>query len=380
MGMLTTRARMKRIEVAMNGLFCERSAPIRGLMVASVARANVFLLGPPGTAKTALVDTFASCIRHDDGEPARIFSRLIGRTTGIDELMGPVDMSSYREQGIWRRNVDRSLVDCDVAVLDEIFKGSSAILNGLLGVLNERRFQNGPDAIDCPMRLCVGMSNEIPQCDSLGALFDRFPLRYYVDHVSDRDEVAKIAFGSTVSPSSRIASIPDATVTPSELSEACVAASLVTIPESVQSQMMSVREDLAGSGVSISVRRLKTSASMVRAHAWLLGRDIAASEDVSILRDVFWDTPKDIDKVQRSVDQYAPIKDEAQASSAIDIFSASAALTDASFDRTTIIGLIDRGREIDAMLSAMPYTRARHDMSERLESSMVRLRGFVFLK
>jgi len=64
------------------------------------------------------------------------------------------------------------------AFLDEIFKASSAILNVMLRLLNERTFDAGDSVVKAvPLRLCVAASNEWPSPETgkeLAALFDRF--------------------------------------------------------------------------------------------------------------------------------------------------------------------------------------------------------------
>src|SRR6476659_11173076 len=61
-------------------------------------------------------------------------------------------------------------------------QGSSAILNTLLRLLNERVFDPGDGVlVNCPLRLCVAASNEWPGQQENGAelqaVFDRFLLR-----------------------------------------------------------------------------------------------------------------------------------------------------------------------------------------------------------
>jgi hypothetical protein len=51
--------------------------------------------------------------------------------------------------------------------VDEIFKANSAILNSLLTVLNERRFDNGNIRQEIPLFAVVGASNELPDSEEL---------------------------------------------------------------------------------------------------------------------------------------------------------------------------------------------------------------------
>lgn len=60
-----------------------------------------------------------------------------------------------------------------MAFLDEIFKANSAILNSLLTILNERRFDNGKSRQVIPLLAVVAASNELPESEELDALYDR---------------------------------------------------------------------------------------------------------------------------------------------------------------------------------------------------------------
>ena len=55
------------------------------------------------------------------------------------------------------------LPEAELAFLDELFKGSSAILNTLLKMLIERVFENDGVTVPVPLKLCLAASNEWPQ-------------------------------------------------------------------------------------------------------------------------------------------------------------------------------------------------------------------------
>ena len=75
------------------------------------------------------------------------------------------------------------LPDAEIVFLDEIFKSNSAILNSLLSILNERRFFTGSASIQVPLSSLYGATNEIPNDDALGAIFDRFLVRTLSDNL-----------------------------------------------------------------------------------------------------------------------------------------------------------------------------------------------------
>ncbi|HNK43422.1 MAG TPA: AAA family ATPase [Pseudomonadota bacterium] len=150
--------------------FLAKDEIIRLLLLSVVAGEHMLIVGPPGTAKSALVRTLAQSL------DARYFEYLLTRFSEPNELLGPVDIQAFRE-GSFRRRTEQMLPEAEIAFLDEIFKASSAILNSLLGLLNERRVQIGAERVDVPLLALFAASNEVPSDDSLAALLDRFLLR-----------------------------------------------------------------------------------------------------------------------------------------------------------------------------------------------------------
>jgi MoxR-like ATPase len=145
--------------------------------VCLVAGENLFILGPPGTAKTALVQDLA---RRIEG---RMFDYLLTRFTEPNELFGPFDIRKLRE-GELLTNTEGMLPEASLVFLDELLNANSAILNSLLMVLNERVFRRGRETRPLPLLMAVGTSNRLPEDDALGALFDRFLLRVRCDNVA----------------------------------------------------------------------------------------------------------------------------------------------------------------------------------------------------
>src|SRR3954471_17085074 len=156
--------------------FLDKQEVIRLLLVSVVAGEHMLLVGPPGTAKSAIVRTFARLI------DARYFEYLLTRFTEPNELFGPVDIRAFRE-GTYTRKTETMLPEAEIVFLDEIFKSNSAILNSLLTILNERRFANGSRVLDVPLLSMFGGSHEGPHDDHPQAIFDRFLLRVVSDNL-----------------------------------------------------------------------------------------------------------------------------------------------------------------------------------------------------
>ncbi len=168
----------------MKQVFVGKDEIIDLLGIGLVARENVFLLGPPGTAKSALVQELA---RRIDG---RVFDYLLTRFTEPNEIFGPFDIRKLRD-GDLVTNTEGMLPEAAFVFLDELLNANSAILNSLLMALNERVFRRGRETYELPALMIVGASNRLPEDEALGALFDRFLLRVHCDNVP-HEELAHV--------------------------------------------------------------------------------------------------------------------------------------------------------------------------------------------
>jgi MoxR-like ATPase len=168
--------RLQEAARVMEQNFLDKQEIIRLLLISAVAGEHMLLVGPPGTAKSALVRLFSRLI------DARYFEYLLTRFTEPNELFGPVDIRAFRE-GVYTRRTETMLPEAEIVFLDEIFKSNSAILNSLLTIVNERTFSNGSKVLKVPLLSMFGASNEVPNDENLAAIFDRFLLRVVSDNL-----------------------------------------------------------------------------------------------------------------------------------------------------------------------------------------------------
>ena len=169
-------ASVQEVARVLGAAFLDKQEIIRLMLVSAIAGEHMVIVGPPGTAKSAMVGMFAKLV------DARYFEYLLTRFTEPNELFGPVDIAAFRD-GKYTRRIENMLPSAEIVFLDEIFKSSSAILNSLLHVINERKFANGPNLVQVPLISLFAASNEVPNDDSLGAMFDRFLLRVLSDNL-----------------------------------------------------------------------------------------------------------------------------------------------------------------------------------------------------
>ena len=276
---------------AMRGQFVERDAVIEGMVCAALAGENVLLLGPPGTAKSALARALCEAV---DG--SQYFEWLLSKFSAPEELYGPISLTALKADR-YERITAGKLPECHVAFLDEIFKANSGILNSLLTAINERKFHNGAAPTNIPLRMVVGASNELPEGPELGALYDRFLLRYWVDYVSTPDAFVSMVTSADPGVGSGI--------TLAQWDEARAEVAAVTFDQEAARALYKLRIELASKSVHPSDRRFKRAAKLLRANAWM-SEDSQVSEDhFGILADVLWDNPEQRTPVAEVVNKLA---------------------------------------------------------------------------
>ncbi|MCO5165759.1 MAG: AAA family ATPase [Planctomycetes bacterium] len=252
------------------------------LGVALVAGENLFLLGPPGTAKSALVHALG---RRLGG---RTFDYLLTRFTEPSELFGPFDIRRLRE-GDLVTNTEGMLPEADLVFLDELLNANSAILNSLLTVLNERAFRRGRETRALPTLAVVGASNHLPEDDALGALYDRFLLRARCDNVPE-DRLAEVLEAGWTLEARR----DDApTVSVDEVRALQARLREVDLAE-VRAPLAALVRRLRAAGIAVSDRRAVKLQRLVAASALLCGRGAARRSDLWVVRHV-WDTEEQVE-------------------------------------------------------------------------------------
>ncbi len=158
-------------------MFTGRETEILATLTSLVSGEPLILVGPPGVAKTALIESLAKMIN------AKYFYYLLTRFTEPDELLGPLDIIALRE-GRYERITRNRLPEAEIVFLDEIFKASSAIRNILLDIILNKRYLNGTDYKKLSMISLFTASNEISTDAEDQAFYDRLTLRVFVKYVS----------------------------------------------------------------------------------------------------------------------------------------------------------------------------------------------------
>lgn len=274
----------------------ERDEHARGIVLAMLAKTNVFLLGVPGVGKSMVVEQTLRRITGSQG-----FDVLMTKFTTPDEVLGPINLQAF-EQGRMERVMAGMLPDAHIGFLDEIFKANSAILNALLTIMNERRVSVGGKWTKVPTFCIVGASNELPQGEDLAALYDRFVIRFDVPALQAEANV-RLLLGSSSTPPT-----PKVTLTVDEVMAAQAEVAAVTLSSDAIDAALKIRLELLGQhGIRPSDRRWKQSMTVARAEAWLAGRAEVQREDLAPLCHCLWNEKGERAKVRTVVyDQALP--------------------------------------------------------------------------
>jgi len=310
-----------RVNALRDGLkmqFTRKDDIIDMMAYATVAQVPMVLLGPPGTAKSNMVRNFCeglglSGLRDsaagqgsDAGEtrkgPGKFFEYLLTRYTTPEEIFGPVHIPDMIDKRQYRRVTTGCLPEAEVAFLDEIFKASSAIVNALLAIINERVFHNGGEIQRVPLAMVFAASNEPPQDPQLAALYDRFPLRANCGRVEDEhvhdlwERSWQLGFDKVFSPENlsmpRVACVNDFRLL--HLVSLCHFGA-----RSIDSDRGMGRVDFGAEFLrvfrslrreyDISDRTLRALYALARAMAIVEGRNDLSVEDLNVFRYTSWD-------------------------------------------------------------------------------------------
>ncbi|MEL6977938.1 MAG: AAA family ATPase [Pseudomonadota bacterium] len=238
-----------------------------------IAQENVLLIGPPGTGKSAAARLAAQAVG------GRYFEYLIGRFTEPSEIFGPLDLAAL-QQGKMRPNTAGMLPEAELAFLDEIFLGSTAILNTLLGVLNERRFRRGEVDMICPLKSCVAASNHFPEDPMLRAFADRFLVTAFIDPVGDHALETLLDAGWRYGVEEPAAPEADAgALSIAALGRLTEAAKRVEVAP-LRPLYAHVLRKLRARGVAFSDRRIVKGQTLIASAAAAAGRSVAAPADL----------------------------------------------------------------------------------------------------
>ena len=105
----------------LNEGLCEREEITAVALLAAMAGQNIFLYGPPGTAKSFISRRLSKVFKTNV-----YFEHLMNRFSTPEEVFGPISISELKKDN-YVRKIDGFLPTADFAFLDEIWKSGPEI-------------------------------------------------------------------------------------------------------------------------------------------------------------------------------------------------------------------------------------------------------------
>ena len=293
----------KLLKELKNGIY-EKEEILALSLLAAIAGESIFMLGAPGVAKSLIARRLK--FAFDCGKS---FEYLMSRFSTPDEIFGPVAISKLKKDDKYERVTDHYLPSAEVVFLDEIWKAGPSIQNALLTVINEKKYRNGEQEIDVPMKALISASNELPALnEGLEALWDRFLLRLIVEGIKNTEKFNKMIseklnlYEDTVSVNTKI--------TEEDFRNWSKAIDEIKIPENVfnvidvirkKLQLHNDKEDNKDNQIYISDRRWRKIVRLLRTSAFLNDREKVDLMDCFLIIHCLWNEEGQIEATKQIV-------------------------------------------------------------------------------
>ncbi|HUX16825.1 MAG TPA: AAA family ATPase [Phycisphaerae bacterium] len=269
------KTRLADVRKQVKARFVERSPLVDGALTALIARDHLLMLGLPGTAKSDIAEQIARCIASS------FFDIQLTKDTAPEEVFGMFSAKKMMEEDRYERRIDGVAPACQVWFLDEIFKSSSALLNGFLLAMQQRKMRNGSEMVDLPLETVMAASNEYPEDSSLDALYDRFAMKFWLDYIGDDDAMLRLMVHGP--------SPVDAKLEAGDLEDLRAAAEALPWGDEEGRILLAVKKSCADAGFIASDRTwIGKAPKLIRARAILNGHDRVMPGDFLVLADVIW--------------------------------------------------------------------------------------------
>ena len=291
----SAQAKMSQIFVEMNNLFVERDELIKLMELAIVTGTNLLMLGPPGTAKSAI--TYELCGRIEN---ANYFQWMLNKTSDPSEILGPFSVKEMENDKFMRITTGK-LPEAHIAFMDEVFKSNAPTLNALLTIMNEHIFYNDGKPVEVPLISMFGASNEPPEDESLDAMYDRFIFRMNVQYIHDAANKKRMHSNYVDNRAGLLNLVNKTTITLAEVQTLQAAAKAVKVPKDIINKFIRLISDLDRQAVHISDRRQNECFKVMQGSAVLAGRNSVTLDDFKSLVYVLWEKEEHIPLIESSI-------------------------------------------------------------------------------
>ncbi|MTB52591.1 AAA family ATPase [Lewinella sp. W8] len=289
------RRRTESLLEALGAGLYERERAVGLALLSAVAGESIFLLGPPGVGKSLIARRLKYAFR--DGVS---FEYLMSKFSTPDEVFGPISIKKLKEEDKYERLTERYLPGANIVFLDEIWKAGPAIQNALLTILNEKIYRNGDEDIKVKIRGIITASNELPaRSANLAPIWDRFLIRLELGNIKRYENFVKMVVDTRDVYQD---DIPEETkLTERELEDWSAMIDEVEVPAEVLNTLQLMlykieqyneQPNNAANQIRIYDRRWKKVVRLLRASAFLHGRDRVNLMDCFLMEHCLWNNPE----------------------------------------------------------------------------------------
>lgn len=297
--MKNLKERTTKIIEALNEGIHERDETIAVSFLAALSDQNIFLFGPPGTAKSLIARRLSHAF-----ETSSYFEYLMHRFSTPEDVFGPVSITELKKDNFLRKT-EGFLPRADFAFLDEIWKSSPAILNTLLMIINEKLFRNGAEVESAPLKALIAASNETPPPgQGLEALYDRFLVRLDVSPMEEKENFELLL---NAQPTRARLELPDdLAIKHEEWDQWCKDIHVIKLSQETLNVIHDIRLTFEEKGeeldVYVSDRRWQKAAIFLKAAAFFCERKETNLADTLLLRHCLWTTKENRAEVVKVVE------------------------------------------------------------------------------
>jgi len=289
-------AALNNILDEMASVWLERRSVIEAVIMATLAKQHTFLLGPPGTAKSALIRDLVGRFVG-----ATYFESLLSKTRPDAAILGPYNLPELRDKGDFHRKIAGFLPTANFAFLDEIGKMSPTLGHDLLAIANERLYHEvngGRSAKPVPLYSIYSAANEliVEESDDSAALWDRLLVRVLVDYIQESGNFAVLLQGVSGGPTTNVRTEIDF----ADLADAIDnVVPTIDVPVGAIETVLKLRDEMRAAEIIPSDRRWRQCVDLLKASAFFHGRTEVDDDDIHVLRFALWDVPAQIAPVER---------------------------------------------------------------------------------
>lgn len=296
------KKRIKDLLLQLNEGVFERNEVISLALLSALAGESIFLLGPPGVAKSLVARKLKYAFKNESS-----FEYLMSRFSTPDEIFGPISISKLKDQDKYERIIENYLPSATVVFLDEIWKAGPSIQNALLTVVNEKIFRNGDKEIKIPMKALISASNELPdKGEGLEALWDRFLVRFITTGIKNKKYFNEMISGKIDSKSYVEENLK---ISNEEHEKWSKEIDEIIITNDVLEVIHAIRKYIDEYNLSnknniyISDRRWKKIVRLLKSSAFFNERKDVDVMDCLLIKHCIWNEPDEIEHTNKFVEQ-----------------------------------------------------------------------------